>query len=684
MRTTEKRTYAVAGIAAIATFAVYLASLQNDFVAEWDDGEYVLNNPHLRSLDLAFLRWAFFDFYASNWHPLTWISHAVDYAIWGLKPFGHHLTNNILHAANAFIVVLFIRRLLEAAQAATTDSGAPPLLDERGMLIAGGIGGLLFGLHPVHVESAAWIAERKDLLCGLFFLLSVITYTKYAAGQRSKARGMPSKGEGGHGGVGRAFFTNKHYLAALVFFFLALMSKPMAVSLPVVLLIIDWYPFQRFDRGPAWRIVVIEKLPFIAGSLVSSVLTVLAQASGGAIVETRVVPLSSRLLVAAQSLIAYLGKIVAPVGLLPFYPYPSHVSLLSPRFLVPLIAVIGTTVWCIMISRKRKLWLSTWGYYVVTLLPVLGIVQVGSQSMADRYTYLPSIAPFLIVAVGAAWGLTRLPAAHRSGTRTVVLAAGAATFVLVSLTYLTVQQVRIWENGYTLWSHVIEHEPRNVPLAYTNLGSVYQKRGQLQDAMANFDRAIALDPNDYMAYINRGVIFDKVGAFGTALESFNTAVALNPSEFTAYYNRGITYDKMGRTAEAIRDFERAVILKPNEYRAHNNLGILYTKSGQYDRAAASFHHAIAIDPYNAITYTNRGLAYSYGGDFSRALEDFSKAILLDQQNGSAYFHRGDVYYKSGNRERALSDFQQGCSLGNPDACAAMQALQTMPTTHLRH
>jgi tetratricopeptide (TPR) repeat protein len=664
MKITKNLTPYLAGSVAIVTFAVYLGSLRNDFVAEWDDGEYVLNNPHLRSFDLAFLRWAFFDFYASNWHPLTWVSHAVDHAIWGLKPFGHHLANNILHAANAGIVVLLIRRLLEAARAARTNSSAPQFLDERRMIVAGGIGGLLFGLHPVHVESAAWIAERKDLLCALFFLLGITRYLNYlmATGDGPIQQGLRSR------------LSNKEYLLALGFFILALMSKPMAVSFPVVLLIIDWYPFQRFNRGAAWRTALIEKLPFVACSLVSSVLTVLAQGAGGAIVETKVVPLSSRLLVAAQSLIAYMGKIAVPVGLLPFYPYPKDISLLSLRFLFPLVLVIGITLWCIMISRKQKLWLSAWGYYVVTLLPVLGIVQVGSQSMADRYTYLPSLAPFLIIAVALAWGLDKLLSTDRSGKRKVILAVGTATVVLVSLAYLTLQQMRIWENGFTLWSHVIEQEPRNIPLAYTNLGSVYQKKGQLDKAMESFDKAIALDPLDYMAYINRGVIFDKVGQFSMALESFNKAVVLSPSEFAAYYNRGLTYDKIGDIDDAIQDFERAAILKPNEYRAHNNLGILYTKKGLYERAAASFHHAIAIDPGNPVTYTNRGLVYAYSGDYGRAVEDFSKAILLDQKYANAYFHRGDAYYRTGNRERALSDFQKGCSLGNLDACNALRAL----------
>src|SRR5512147_525564 len=216
--------YFVAGFAAFVTFAVYLASLRNDFIAEWDDGEYVLNNPYIRSIGLGFLRWAFFDFHASNWHPLTWISHAIDYAVWGANPIGHHLTSVILHAVNAFLVVVLIMRLQEIATGTTPSGQERSVLDEYGMLIAAGVTGLLFGLHPVHVESVAWIAERKDLLCAFFFFLSVLSYMKHAAEMmRTAGPGGPAPGR--HPGP-------------IVFFVLALLSKPMAVSLPLVLLIL--------------------------------------------------------------------------------------------------------------------------------------------------------------------------------------------------------------------------------------------------------------------------------------------------------------------------------------------------------------------------------------------------------------------------------------------------------------
>ena len=668
MRTSNKLTYGIAGLVAGITFAVYITVLWNGFIAEWDDGDYVLNNPYIRSMNLSFLRWSFFDFYASNWHPLTWISHALDYAIWGLNPLGHHLTNNILHAINAFLVVVLIMRLQEIAKGTIPSGQGASSLDEHGMLITAGVTGLLFGLHPLHVESVAWIAERKDLLCALFFLLSIGMYIRY----------VNLEGDGTVQEKRRRFL-NREYLLSVGFFILALMSKPMAVSLPVVLLMLDWYPFRRLRSGKTALAACIEKLPFFVFTLISSILTILAQRAWGAIVEIQVIPLSSRLLIAAQSLLVYLGKMVVPRDLVPYYPYPKNISLASPGFLFSLALVIGITVCCVMVIRKQKVWLTAWGYYVVTLLPVIGIVQVGSQSMADRYTYLPSLAPFLIMGVGTSWVYDKVISRERSRFMAVMGFISAGLVMFACLSYVTIRQIQIWKNGLSVWSYVIEKQPGKVSIAYTNLGSVYQKMGQFDKAMENYDKALTLDPNDYLAYINRGAIFDKVGQFDKAIENYGKAVISNPTDYTAYYNRGLTFDKMGKITDAIGDFERAARLHAKDSRVYNNLGILYSKAGLYDRSIAALNNAILLEPDNAVTYNNRGISYAFSGQYNRAIEDFSMAILLDQNNASAYFYRGDAYFKTGTTELALSDFSKGCNLGNRDSCNALQEVRMMMT-----
>lgn len=680
MKKTNKRKYYLAGLVAIITFLVYWGSLQNDFIAEWDDGEYILDNQFIRSINPVFLRWAFFDFYSSNWHPLTWISHAVDYAIWGLNPLGHHLSNNILHAVNAFLVVVLIMRLQEFAKRTVPGGQGGASLNEAGMLITAGVAGLLFGLHPLHVESVAWIAERKDLLCALFFLFSIMAYLRhlFPSLQPPLLKGRevgftPPWREGGG-------MRGNWYFLSLSFLVLALMSKPMAVSLPIVLLILDWYPLRRLHSGKAALAALIEKLPFFTFSLISSVLTILAQRAWGAMIEIQTVPLSSRFLIAAQSLIAYLGKMIVPIRLVPYYPYPKDVVLLSVDFLLAIALVIGITLACVMISNKQKVWLAAWGYYVVTLLPVIGIVQVGSQSMADRYTYLPSLAPFLIIGVGAAWVYDRITInRQRPGFMVAMSGLCAGIVIFGCLSFLTIRQIQIWKDGLSVWSYVIEKEPGRASIAYTNLGLVYQKMGQLGNALENYEKAIALDQNDYIAYNNRGTIFDKLGQFDKAIQSYNKAVTLKPDDYRAYFNRGLTYDKIGRLNEAIEDLQRAARLQGGNPWIHNNLGFLYGKAGMYDRSVAALNTAIALEPNNPVIYNNRGITYAFSNQYAKAIEDFSKAILLDKNYASAYFYRGDAYFKTGATALALSDFSKGCNFGDRNSCDALQEVR-MTTT----
>jgi regulator of sirC expression with transglutaminase-like and TPR domain len=633
------------------TFVVYLSALQNEFI-QWDDDLYIFGNPHIRSLDAAFFKWAFFDFYAGNWHPLTWISHALDYAVWGLNPLGHHLTNIILHALNALVVVVLAAKLLESAVYVSRPSGEkygtfpndpgkrpdfpsgknsspikaapPPSLKMRGRresydsageggdewgrekkdraltvhdshfsLIAAATAGLLFGLHPLHVESVAWASERKDLLCALFFLLSVTAYMKYPSPSLKGGEvvdPLPSveKGEG----------RGKWYVLSLFLFILALLSKPMAVTLPVVLLILDWYPSGRIGTLRGLWTALAEKLPFFALSLGSAVLTVFAQGAGGAIKSIEFAPLSTRVLVGFKSLIAYLWKMIWPVDLIPFYPYPKEASPGSPEYLAAIALVLGITAACVVVAKKHRLWLSVWGYYVITLIPVLGIVQVGLQSMADRYTYLPSLGPFLLMGLFAAWAWARIT--EKWGRRATYLAVTAFVVAIISLSYLTFRQTGIWRDSIVLWSYVIEREPERVLLAYLNRGIAFEKTGQIDRAIEDYDRAIAIDPLYYEAYNNRGVLYGQEGKFDLAIEYFNKSIGINPD--------------------------------------------------------------------NEEAYVDRGIAYALSGRHDRALEDFNRAIQLNQNSAEAYYNRGSLHLRTGDKDLALTDFQKACDLGKEDGC----------------
>lgn len=544
MKRTGRARYYLAAAISFLTFAVYLMSLNNEFV-EWDDGVYVFENPSIRSLNGAFLKWAFLDFHAGNWHPLTWISHALDYAVWGLNPLGHHLTNAFFHAVNTYVAVFLIIRLLELAREKTRADDV--LQDERVILVTAGVTGILFGLHPLHVESVAWVAERKDVLCAFFFMLSILQYMRYVyASDDSIIQNktiLP--------------FSNKHYFLSLVFFIFASFSKPMAVSLPAVLLILDWYPFRKIRSLKTCVTAVVEKLPFLILSLISSVLTVLAQRSGGALVPIEFAPLSTRLLVAAKALIAYLVKMMAPFNLIPFYPYPLDVSLLSFEYLSAIALVIGITVTCVFIARKQKLWLSVWGYYVVTLMPVLGIVQVGNQFIADRYSYLPSLGPFFLIGLTAALSWRKLHIVKRREMSSMVISVAAVVLLIVPLSYLTIKQIGIWKNSISLWSSVIQQEPTRAPVAYYNRGLAYGKNGQFDKAMEDFDMAIALDPSDSRSYNNRGVIYGLTGSYDKAIDDFSAAILIDETYAVAYYNRGIFYSRTGRKELAMADYRKA-------------------------------------------------------------------------------------------------------------------------------
>ena len=428
--------YLAVSLITLITFLVYLPALQNDFV-NWDDDDYVYENPYIQKINISFFRWAFFDFHAANWHPLTWISHAIDYAMWGLNPLGHHLTNNILHSMNTLLVILLVIKLAEVFEESRRQGGTPSaFLHERTKVIIGAVTGLLFGIHPLHVESVAWISERKDLLCALFFLLSILSYTKYAR----------ADDEAGKRKLGPRFL-HKQYLFSFGFFVLALLSKPMAVTLPAVLLIIDWYPYRRTHSVRTFMENFKEKLPFFFLSLLSSVVTILAQSSGKALVPLEYSTVASRLVIGAKALILYLYKVISPVHLIPFYPYPEHVSLLSFYYSFFVLLVIGIAAASIAAARKQKIWLAIWLYYVITLLPVLGIIRVGAQSMADRYAYLPTLGHFILAGLGVAVLFEKVFDLLKRKILAKALVSVMSGLAVILLSYATISQIGIWKSS---------------------------------------------------------------------------------------------------------------------------------------------------------------------------------------------------------------------------------------------
>ena len=590
----DKKTRAVAVSVAVASLLVYLPALWNGFVNR-DDGRYIYENPDIRHFDARLFKWAFTSFHVSNWHPLTWLSHAADYAIWGLNPLGHHLSSILLHALNTFLVVILSVRLIRLAAPRREEDG------RRGALIAGAITGLLFGLHPLHVESVAWVSERKDVLCAFFFLLSILKYLNYADPGQGSKRG--------------------HYAASLTLFALALMSKPMAVSLPVVLLILDVYPLERLQWKAAFtsqRRVLLEKVPFVLLSAASSVVTLMAQKK--TIVVFKTLPLGERILNSIRTVVFYLLKMVWPSKLAPLYPYPREMSLFTLEYMGACIAVAGMTGFCIWAFRRWKAFPAAWAYYIVSLIPVLGIVQVGIQSAADRYTYLPSLGPMILVGLGysRAWG--KVSIVHNRTPLKTGLAA-LPVFVICLLSSLTVKQISIWKNPQALWDYEANVFPHN-PEALICRGDLYYKEGDFKKALEYYDTAVKAAPDYPDGYGARGKTYLMLGNYNQAILDFDKTIELKPQDEEALFNRSLAYQS------AIKDYSRSISMSPREIELYIDRGASFAAIGEYDKALEDFNTAIKLNPRFATAYYNRGLLHRDMGNYREAIADFQAAARL--------------------------------------------------------
>jgi lipoprotein NlpI len=634
-------------LVALLTVLVYFPALQNGFV-NWDDQIYVYKNSNIWALDVDFFKWMFRAFHASNWHPLTWLSHGIDYAVWGLDPLGHHLTSIVLHGLNTFLVVILITRLVKASGDSQYSSPVTRHSSLRSPLVAGAVTGLLFGVHPLHVESVAWVSERKDVLCAFFFFLSVLSYLQYTSSVQGR-RGV-------------------QYGLCLLFFILALMSKPMAVTLPVVLLILDVYPLKRLDVTSLLRSkpgVLTEKLPFFMFSAAASVLTVMAQKESGAIKSLDVHPLGERILVAFRSLCFYLYKTVWPRNLAPLYPYPSEISVFGLMYTGAIITVLGITLFCIWSWKKQKIWAVVWTFYVVTLLPVLGIVQVGEQAAADRYTYIPGLGAFLLVGLGSAYGWGKI-IRKGNGIFRAFFASASAIFILLALSFKTVNQIEAWKDSVTLWTWELKVFPDSY-VAYKNLGKAHKDLGMYNQAIQDYDKSVALKPDYTDAYVNRGNVYKELKSYQRALEDYKTALILDHDFAVAYFNRGVVYSELEEYMKSIEEYNRVIELAPSYAYAYLNRGLVYERIGDYQQALKDYTEAIKLRSRYDLAYINRGIVYGKLGHVRKAIKDFDRTIQLDSQSSLAYLNRGMAYRILGNNQQAKEDLQISARLGNEKA-----------------
>ncbi len=493
------------------TFSCFIPTLFNELLLTWDDNIGIVNNEQIRQFSLETIRWAFTTFYFRDWLPLVWISFALEYALWGLNPVGYHLTNNIIHAGNAGLFALISLELLK--QYLSQHEGSTVLRNNRSYYCAL-LAALLFAIHPLRVESVAWAFERKDVLSLFFGLLSLLVYLRYV---RSTKEGQASSAD-------RAFFGKPLYWLSVGFYCLSLFSKAMLVSLPLVMLIIDWFPLKRFNRLQI-KTALLEKAPFILLAGTTSAILMTVHAAGK--MPLSQADMTSRFLIACKSIITYLQLTVWPVGLNHFHLHPGNIQNPGFEYLFPIFLIIVITISSFLVRKRWPVVPTVWSIYLITLLPVLGFTQVSSTGMADRYTYVPGLAISLLAALGFFSLAGSSPTAR---LRTNAVAAG--TLVILALSgYLTVRQISYWKDDVTLWSRAIELKPHFSGRMYAERSAAYKDKGEFQKALQDMNEAIAIAtqkqrPKMEELYFERSSILHLLGETALAAADYNYALAL--------------------------------------------------------------------------------------------------------------------------------------------------------------
>lgn len=608
-----------AGIAILAALPYIAAGVGPNFIA-FDDGPYVTQNPHVTAgLARDGLRWAFTTFHTGNWHPLTWLSHQIDAHLFGLDARGHHFTSILLHALNAALLFLALARI-------TGRTGPAALV------------AALFGVHPLHVESVAWVAERKDVLAGLLFVLVLLAYERYVR----------------RGGMAR-------YLLVAALLALGLMAKPTLVTVPFLLLLLDVWPLgraslPRFGTGRGtvgWGRLLIEKVPLLALSAASSAVTLAAQRNEGSLADLASYPLAVRLANAVVSLAAYLGKTLWPAALAVYYPHPqSTIPLWQIAGSLALLAALSALA---LAGARRRPWLlAGWCWYLGLLVPMIGIVQVGGQAMADRHTYLPLCGLFL----AAAWSLPGPEAVQRLRG-----AAAVAVLIVAMLTVTAALQAARWRDSETLFRHALAVTEDNW-LVQNNLGLVLAERGSFEEAAEHYREALRIRAEYFDAHGNLGYLLMRLGRGDEALVHFRESVRLRPDSPEALTNLGAALAAKGRPGEAIERYREAIRLRPDSANTHNNLGNALAATGELGEAIESYREAIRLRPDYANAHNNLGNALARGGRFKEAIASYREVLRLRPDSPETRRALSILLQAMGS-EAAESQRQQGGAAGRP-------------------
>jgi tetratricopeptide (TPR) repeat protein len=664
----------------LLTAAVYAPVARNDFV-NYDDSDYVTANRHVTTgLKWENVVWAFGSGHASNWHPLTWISHMMDCQLFGDHPAPMHLVNLVFHVINTVLLFGVMRRF-------------------TGALWPSAFVAALFGLHPLHVESVAWISERKDVLSTLFFLLTLDAYSRYVEAREGRAsrvdRNAPPSDAPSSLPPAQRSHALRSYALTLLLFVLGLLSKPMLVTTPFVLLLLDYWPLRRFTSPvgpvispgtPVGRVsspgasvgpvtspgglrdrpflsifrlgpLLLEKVPFLVLSAASCVITFLVQRHGGAVSTS--VSLGARLTNGVVAYGRYIRKMWWPSDLSVLYPHPGNWPL------VPVIwsaaALLAISALAVAQARRRPYLLTGWLWFLGTLVPVIGLVQVGIQSMADRYTYVPMIGLFIMVT----WWLAELrPDAQR---RSVALAIGAGCSLL-ACGLLTIRQVGFWCDSEALFAHAVQVTKNNY-LAYNNLGFYLSNHGRPAAALENYRRSLEINPNYEDALNNMGYALAGQKQFDQAIAYYQAALRVRPDHVEVHNNLGNALSEVGKIDEAIQQYRFVLEKQPDHADAHNNLGIALAMQGKLDEALPHFRDAIRYKPNYASAHSNLGNALAAQRKFAEAIQEYQESLSLKPDDAQAHNNLGNVLAEQGRVAEAITNYTEAIRLNadNPEA-----------------
>jgi protein O-mannosyl-transferase len=617
---------------AVITIAVFGRTVSFGFV-NYDDNFYVYDSPAVvNGLTSDGVARALTQGSLGFWDPLTTLSHMLDCQLYGLNAGGHHLTNVLLHTASVVLLFLVLRKLTGATW--------------RSAFVAA-----LFAIHPLRAESVAWVTERKDVLSGFFFMLTLGAYARYVEGPPKLSR----------------------YLVVVACFVMGLMSKVMLVTVPVVLLVLDYWPLGRCPKsgddttGMSWTRLLVEKIPLFALSAAAAVVNILTQKSSGTLSTLASSPMGLRLENAVVSVATYIWQMFWPVRLAALYPFPLH-GLPMGLVVVSILVVAGISAAVISCRRARPYLLAGWLWYLVMLLPVTGLIQAGPQAHADRYTYLPQIGLYFALAwLAGSWVAAR--------PRYIPLAGGLAGAVIGVLAVCAFNQASYWRDSETLWRRDLACAADNA-LARNDLGLAIMNEGRRPEAMDEFHRALALQPDYFEAHNNLGLALVGGGQMEDAMGEFRQAIQAQPGRASAHNNLGSALLDSGQVDQALAEFQEAIKLSPDYAQAHNNLSRVLVRLGRLDEAIAELQTALKLQPGLADAHFNLGNAFMLERRAAEAMEQYQMAVKLDPGLVAARYDLAILLWRQGRRDDAIAQFQ-ACLAVQPDFSQARQTLDAL-------